>query len=68
MGPSSGFLVAVVALALTGSYILLDIHRHARVALVDKGAYTNLPSSTPKVFALEPRTVPDPEIPAELET
>ncbi|WP_150913584.1 MFS transporter [Marinobacter halotolerans] len=59
MGAESGFLVAMVALALTGSYILLDVHRHARVAIVDKGAYTNLPSSTPEVFELEPRTVPD---------
>jgi hypothetical protein len=50
----------MVALVLTGCYILLDVHRHARVAIVDKGAYTNLPSSTPKVFELEPRTVPDP--------
>ncbi|MDK8464422.1 MFS transporter [Marinobacter sp. SS13-12] len=60
MGPLSGFLVAMVALALTGSYILVDVHRHSRVAIVDKGAYTNLPSSTPEVFELEPRTVPDP--------
>ncbi|PXX91811.1 hypothetical protein DIT71_08105 [Marinobacter vulgaris] len=60
MGPLSGFLVTMVALALTGAYCLLDVHRHARVAIVDKGAYTNLPSSTPKVFELEPRTVPDP--------
>lgn len=62
VGPESGFLVATGALALTGFYILLDIHRHARIAIVDKGAYTNLPSSTPEVFELEPRTVPDPMI------
>jgi MFS family permease len=60
IGPESGFLVAMLALALTSAYIFRDVHRHARITIVDKGAYTNLPSSTPAVFELEPRTVPDP--------
>ena len=65
MGPTSGFMVATAALALTGVYVLVDIRRHAQVAIVDKGAYTNLPSSTPEVFELEPRTVPEPVIEEE---
>lgn len=65
MGPTSGFIVATAALVLTGVYVLVDIRRHAQVAIVDKGAYTNLPSSTPEVFELEPRTVPEPVIEEE---
>ena len=68
MGPTSGFLVAMVALTLTGLYILLNVHRHSKIAIVDKGAYTNLPSSTPKVFELDPRTVPDPATSADQAT
>jgi MFS family permease len=64
----AGFLVAMVALALTGAYILMDVHHYARIAIVDKGAYTNLPSSTPTVFELEPRTVPDPVTENDLTT
>ncbi|MFE8071339.1 MFS transporter [Marinobacteraceae bacterium S3BR75-40.1] len=59
IGAVAGFAVAAATLLAAAIFVVADVVRLKRILIVDKGAYTHLPHSTPEVFELEPRTMPD---------
>ena len=59
LGAIAGFVVAATALVVVALYVFWHVRRYSKVSIVDKGVYANVPQSTPAMFELEPRTVPD---------
>lgn len=67
LGPLACFLLAALGLGSAALFGLWHAGRFPTVPLVEQGPYAVVPHSTPEVFELESRTVPDAVYEAELD-